>query len=413
MNGEERSVTGRLDFEPLGAALPGVGGLSDYLDYSRQLVLDEIRAIVPRDRHDTGGLYQLMLDYPLRYGKSLRPALSIAVCRATGGSLSAVLPTAAVLELYHNAFLIHDDIEDQSYLRRAETTLSRLHGVPTAINVGDGMLALTMQPLLQNIERIGLGKTLKVLRTVARMARESAEGQMLELRWISSGAWDHVDADYVRLVHKKTGWYSFIAPVMAGAIIAGLADRDVERIGWKFIPLGIAFQLQDDILNLVANETAYNKDLWGDLWEGKHTLILIHALRVAHPVERTEALRILRKPHPAAPPGPRCNSKAQILALMDMLVKENALTEGGYAKLARECGDQERTSPQEVKSEADIAYLRELVRHTDSIAYAQLVARRYARHFRHEIGGMLAALPPSHHRDFLADLADFTTHREL
>src|SRR2546421_199932 len=72
----------------LGDALLTTGILSDYLDYSRQLVLDEIRAIVPADRRDTGGLYRLMLDYPLRYGKSLRPALSIAVCRAYGGSLS-------------------------------------------------------------------------------------------------------------------------------------------------------------------------------------------------------------------------------------------------------------------------------------------------------------------------------------
>lgn len=398
---------------PLGAELLSAGVLSDYLDYSRQLVLDEIRAIVPKDRRDTGGLYQLMLDYPLRHGKSLRPALSIAICRATGGLLSAVLPTAAVLELYHNAFLIHDDIEDQSYLRRAEKTLSRLHGVPTAINVGDGMLALTMQPLLENIERIGLGKTLKVLRTVARMARESAEGQMLELKWISSGAWDHVDADYVRLVHKKTGWYSFIAPVMVGAIVAGLADRDVERIGRKFVPLGIAFQLQDDILNLVSSEAEYNKDLWGDLWEGKHTLILMHALRMAPPVERTKALRILRKVHPAAAPGSPRISEAEGLALMDVLVKEGAMTEGAHTMLAKLWGGREPGPAEEIKTESDIEYLRELIRCTDSVAYAQLVAHRYARHFRREISGVLDALPPSDHRDFIADLAYFVTNRDL
>ena len=182
--------------------------LTQYLENSRLLALDEIRAILPPDRRDTGGLYELMLDYPLRHGKALRPALAIAVCRAFGGSLAAVLPTAAVLELYHNAFLIHDDVEDQSYVRRSEATLNRLHGAPTAINVGDAMLAVTMQPLLDNMQAIGLGKTLKVLRLVARMARETAEGQMIELRWISANVWDQRDADYVRLVHKKTGWYS-------------------------------------------------------------------------------------------------------------------------------------------------------------------------------------------------------------
>jgi geranylgeranyl diphosphate synthase type II len=376
-------------------------------------VLNEIRAMVPTDRRNTGGLYQLMLDYPLRYGKSLRSALSIAVCRATGGSLAAVLPTAAVLELYHNAFLIHDDIEDQSYLRRAEVTLSRLHGVPTAINVGDGMLAVTMQPLIENISRIGLGKALRILRTVARMARESAEGQMLELHWIRTGVWDHVDGDYVRLVHKKTGWYSFIAPVMVGAIIAGCDDREVERIGRKFISLGIAFQIQDDILNLVSDEDGYGKDLWGDLWEGKHTLILIHALRTAQPEQRREALQILRKRHPASAPSSPRNTKSEPLALMDTLVRQGAMTEDARAALVRDWTNQGSAVLEDIKTEADIECLRDLVRCCDSITYARRVARRYAARFRREISGLLDILPPSDHRDFLTDLADFTTSRML
>jgi geranylgeranyl diphosphate synthase type II len=198
--------------------------LAKYLNDCREPVLDEIRRIMPKDRRHTAGLYELMLDYPLRYGKMLRPALAIAACRAFGGSLAAVLPTAAVLELYHNAFLIHDDVEDLSYLRRSEATLNRLHGAPTAINVGDAMLAVAMQPLLDNMSLVGLGKTLKILRLVARMARETAEGQMIELRWMTSGSWTQSDRDYTRLVHKKTSWYTFIAPVVAGAIIAGLDD---------------------------------------------------------------------------------------------------------------------------------------------------------------------------------------------
>jgi geranylgeranyl diphosphate synthase type II len=386
--------------------------LSDYLDYCRQLVLDEIRVIVPSDRRDTGGLYKLMLDYPLRYGKSLRPALCIAVCRASGGSLAAVLPTAAVLELYHNAFLIHDDVEDQSYLRRAEATLNRLHGVPTAMNVGDAMLALTMQPLLQNIERIGLGKTLKILRTVARMARESAEGQMLELRWISTGAWNQVDSDYVRLVHKKTGWYSFIAPAMLGAIIAGVGDREVGQIGRKFVTLGIAFQIQDDILNLVAEEEEYGKDLWGDLWEGKHTLILIHALRVARSLDRREAIRILRKRPPLASASKKSEG-LDAVAVIDGLVASGAMTEGARAALLSAWKEVGYYETQQTKTRAEIEFLRDLVFRCDSIAYARLAAQRYARRFRREIGKMLDVFPPSDHRDFISDIANFTIHRQL
>ena len=85
-------------------------------------------------------LFNLMLDYPLRDAKALRPALCIATCRALGGQLEEVLPSAAVLEFFHNAFLIHDDIEDQSELRRGAPTLHYAHGVPIAVNVGDAML---------------------------------------------------------------------------------------------------------------------------------------------------------------------------------------------------------------------------------------------------------------------------------
>jgi geranylgeranyl diphosphate synthase type II len=88
-----------------------------------------------------------MLDYPLREAKALRPAMCIATCRALGGSTEGVLQSATVLELYHNAFLIHDDVEDESEKRRDGTTLHRAHGVPVAINVGDGMLALALEPL--------------------------------------------------------------------------------------------------------------------------------------------------------------------------------------------------------------------------------------------------------------------------
>lgn len=342
---------------------------------------------MPGDRRHTAGLYELMLDYPLRYGKMLRPALAIAACRALGGSLAAVLPTAAVLELYHNAFLIHDDVEDLSYLRRSEATLNRLHGAPTAINVGDAMLAVTMQPLLDNMSLIGLGKTMKILRLVARMARETAEGQMIELRWITGDNWGQNDRDYTRLVHKKTSWYTFIAPVIAGAMIAGLDDSAVERWGRAVVPLGVAFQIQDDILNLIAEPDGYSKDLWGDLWEGKRTLILIHALRRAPEGERARAIDILRKPPPVAPPS------------VDLAMHPSSLL---FAANGRE-----------PRTAEDVAYLRDLALRHGGIAHARAAASRYAHQFQRRLRPILDAMPSSPHRQFFADLANFTVHRKL
>src|SRR5436190_12103087 len=136
--------------------------LSDYLSEVRGFVLDEIRQIVAGRKYRPM-LYDLMLDYPLRGGKALRPALCVASCRALGGRLEDVIRTAAVIELYHNAFLIHDDIEDGSLLRRGRPTLHTEYGVPTAVNVGDAMLALAMRPLLDNTRVLGLGKALRIL----------------------------------------------------------------------------------------------------------------------------------------------------------------------------------------------------------------------------------------------------------
>ena len=133
-------------------------------------------------RRQSPGLHDLILDYPLRGGKALRPALSIATCLGLGGHLEAILPTAATLELYHNAFLIHDDIEDESWWRRGKPTLHIDHGIPIAVNVGDAMLSLSLQPLLDNVERVGLGPALRILRAVAHMTRQTVDGQALRTR---------------------------------------------------------------------------------------------------------------------------------------------------------------------------------------------------------------------------------------
>ena len=375
--------------------------MNAYLDHVRQVTLDEIQTILPREARGAGGLYNLMRDYPLRYGKALRPAIAVATCRAHGGALSGIAATAATLELFHNAFLIHDDIEDQSYWRRDEETLNRKHGVATAINVGDAMLAATIPPLLDNIGRIGLGRSLRILRIVERMARESAEGQMLELTWIAQNAWDQRDRDYVRLVHKKTGWYSFIAPALAGAVVAGLDDAHAQDWARAFVSLGVAFQIQDDVLNLAAEPDGYGKDLWGDLWEGKHTLILMEALRRAEPAERERALDALARPHPGV------GGLAAARATLDALLARRAVSKKAYKELlASAFGD--GPAP---KTQADVVFLRDLIERTGALDYARALAGRHARRARREIGARMEALPASDHKTFLLGVAEFAVDR--
>jgi geranylgeranyl diphosphate synthase, type II len=346
----------------------GDAAMNAYLSECRELVLTEICGMMPRVKHGQR-LYELMHDYPLRGGKALRPALCIATCRALNGYLEAVVRSAAAIELYHNAFLVHDDVEDGSELRRTGPTLHLKHGVPIAVNVGDGMLALSMASLLENTSIIGVGKTLRVLDVVARMARESAEGQMMELDWIARGSWSLDDASYIRMVYKKTTWYSFITPVRIGAIAAGASAATVNAFVRFATLLGVAFQIQDDVLNLAGSER-YGKEAAGDLWEGKHTLILIHAMRTATAAERADARRILAKSRPSA-----------------------------------------SVPAERAKTPDDVAYLRDLIDRRDAIGYASGVAERHAGRARRVFDQLSDELAPSTHVDFLRALVDFVVRR--
>ncbi|HJW71124.1 MAG TPA: polyprenyl synthetase family protein, partial [Candidatus Binatia bacterium] len=157
------------------------------------------RVFARRRRTGYGPLYDLLADYPFREGKGLRPATCFAACRAVGGRTEQALLSATALELFHNAFLVHDDVEDGSQFRRGKVTLFESHGVPVAVNVGDATNVLALDLLLGNTTAVGVRKALLVFREVERMARESVEGQAIERGWIAEGRFDLGDRDYVRM----------------------------------------------------------------------------------------------------------------------------------------------------------------------------------------------------------------------
>jgi geranylgeranyl diphosphate synthase type II len=379
-------------------------GIDPYLQDCRKLTLDEIGRRMPLDTRHTAGLYELILDYPLRPAKALRPALCMGVCLSLGGHLDGALPSAAAFELFHNAFLVHDDVEDASSLRRHGPTLHATYGVPIAVNVGDGMLALAFDPLLDNVRVLGLGPALRILTLFARMARESAEGQMMELDWIRRRRWNLSDRDYLRMVHKKTGWYSFISPVQVGAIAAGADRATVEALGRFALNLGIAFQIQDDLLSLEGSVDAVGKDALGDLWEGKYTLPLLHTLRSVSEPERREALAILARPRPVA----RENAALEG-ALLAKLARTNVLDADERRLLERALGEADGPS----RSQEDVRRLHALVtgRGGESVLHARHLAERFARRSWRLLDDRLRDIPDSIHKRFLRELVEFVIHR--
>jgi geranylgeranyl diphosphate synthase type II len=375
--------------------------VDEYLALCKEACDSEIERLYGPGEKESNSLYDLILDYPMRGGKALRPALSIAVCLGLGGHLEAILPTAATLELYHNAFLIHDDIEDESWWRRGKPTLHVDHGVPIAVNVGDAMLSLSLQPLLDNVERIGLGPALRILRAVAKMTRLTVDGQAMELEWVRSNTWRLEDADYLKMVELKTSWYSFITPLQAGAIAAGAETETMSPLESLGRHLGAAFQITDDLLNLRADPEDYGKEIGGDLWEGKRTLMLLHLLRCAEPNDRDRALQILAKRRPSA------DGELGLTELLDQLTARGQLSQSGRKEItARLQGHY----PSEPKSLNDIRWLFELMHRVGSLRHARGVAARHAREAATVLAG-LDWLPPSQHRDALASLIDYVHGR--
>ena len=257
-------------------------------------------------------LYDPLSSYLSRIGKSIRPALCLATCQAFGGDAADATASATAIEMLHNAFLVHDDVEDESELRRGLPTMHAEHGVPIAVNAGDMLTALSVRMLRDNLPVLGLPLTWRVYDEFDHMMQESLEGQAMELGWVRDNRCDVTDEDYLRMVLKKTCWYSFIHPCRIGALIATRDGVDLDRFNRFGYYLGTAFQIQDDLLNLTGDERRYGKEIGGDLLEGKRTLMLIHLFSHANP-ERFAAIEGFSRPNADAPIPGRCT---WILGLM-------------------------------------------------------------------------------------------------
>jgi geranylgeranyl diphosphate synthase type II len=321
-------------------------------------VLRRYLAPRPPQRH----LYRLAADYPRRGGRMLRPSLCIATARVFGATIEDAANSAAALELLHNAFLVHDDVEDESEVRRGRPTLHELHGVPIAVNVGDALTLLGLRALIDNRAKLGPRVTMRVLEEAERMARESVEGQAIELGWRRDNVVRLREADYLQMVLKKTCWYSTIYPSRIGALIGTGSERDLDRfIRYGFF-LGAAFQIQDDLLNLIGDRRRYGKELGGDVWEGKRTLMLIDLLRKADAEERVR--------------------------LRDFLACPRASRDAEEGRWVRERMD---------------AY--------GCIEYARRIAHGLAGAARHECAALYGHLPWSRDRHFLEEMPEWVLAR--
>jgi len=238
-------------------------------------------------------LYRVARVYPSRPGKALRPALCVATSRAFGGLDGDIVPVAVAIELLHNAFLVHDDIVDGSERRRGRPTLPAEYGLGLALNAGDALAVLSNQILRRHAACIDDELADRILVEFDAMALRTLEGQATELGWRR----DRVEAlepdDYLDLIMHKTCWYTTVHPLRVGALVGSAGAADLGAMARFGFYLGAAFQIQDDLLNLLGTEVEYGKEIDGDLYEGKRTLPLIHLLRHARGRDRQAVERYL------------------------------------------------------------------------------------------------------------------------
>jgi geranylgeranyl diphosphate synthase, type II len=261
-------------------------------DVGRQVRRAMLDAIPDGEPHRW--LYGLLRSYPSRPGKAIRPSLCLATCRAHGGRDADGLPVAVAIELLHNAFLIHDDVADGSRRRRGRPTLPAEHGPALAVNAGDALAVVAGRLLRRHARTLDGHVAERVLAEFETMALRTLEGQATELGWRRDGVDDLAPEDYLGLIMHKTCWYTTIHPLRVGALIGsgGRADlRPMVRFGFH---LGAAFQIRDDLLNLVGDESVYGKEINGDLYEGKRTLMLIHLMDQARGPDRATVAAYLR-----------------------------------------------------------------------------------------------------------------------
>lgn len=242
-------------------------------------------------RGDPKYLYDAAMHLIRAGGKRLRPLIVTLTAKMYGMPVEMSSWAAASVEILHNFTLIHDDIIDRDELRRGVPTVHKLWGEDIAIVAGDLLFAKSYEAMLRLLDYgVSYERVLRALRELTWAAVTVAEGQAMDIEF--SRREDVTVEEYLEMVRRKTAAL-FKSSAMVGALIAGAEERDVDRVAEFATNVGIAFQIRDDELGLVADEKVLGKPKYSDLREGKKTILVIYSLSVASDEQRRQILNVL------------------------------------------------------------------------------------------------------------------------
>ena len=230
-----------------------------------------------------------------RGGKRWRPALFLLICEALGKNSEDCLDFAIIPEVVHNGTLIVDDLEDSSELRRGKPCTYKIYGVDIAVNAGNAMYYLPLLPLMEKKAMLPAEMLRDIYEVYVQEMINLSLGQAMDITWHRGIA--NADAineeDYLQMCAYKTGTLARMAAKIS-AVLAGANKELVEKLGFFAESIGVAFQMQDDVLDLTGKEFAEKKGGVGqDITEGKRTLMVIHTLKNASNAEKKRLIQIL------------------------------------------------------------------------------------------------------------------------
>ncbi|WP_297498389.1 polyprenyl synthetase family protein [Thermococcus sp.] len=310
-------------------------------------------------------LYKAARHYPLAGGKRIRPFVVLRATEAAGGNPEKALYPAASVEFIHNYSLVHDDIMDMDELRRGRPTVHKLWGVNMAILAGDLLFSKAFEAISR--ANVSPKKKARILDVLVRTSNLLCEGQALDIEFETR---DEVTVEeYLRMISGKTGAL-FQGSAEIGAIIGTDNEEYIRALSRWGMNVGIAFQIWDDVLDLIADEEKLGKPVGSDIRKGKKTLIVSHFFSKASEEDKAEFMKIF----------------------------------GKYAGDAK--GD---ALIHDDKVKEEVAKAIELLKEYGSIDYAA----QYARNLVKEANEALKILPESEAREDLELLAEFLVEREF
>ncbi len=244
----------------------------------------EVKALIRRRLDSDVALIRQISEHLVTAGgKRLRPMLAVIAARAIGYSGVEHHQLAAIIEFIHTSTLLHDDVVDESDMRRGRKTANALWGNAPSVLVGDFLYSRSFQLMVEL-------DSMPVMRVLADTTNQIAEGEVLQLLHIGNP--DTTQADYLRVIACKTA-VLFAAATRLGGVLAGATPAQEQALHDYGLHLGLAFQVADDLLDYTSDAATLGKNLGDDLAEGKATLPLIHALAHATPDERAHLAGIV------------------------------------------------------------------------------------------------------------------------